>query len=327
MKARARRWRSLLFRILLLIAIADWLGLKTGALSHPPWVLAVLAAGVMLALLGHAGGVAVELWFGQRRPGGASGQLLLLIGILVALGGGMANWILGLQGFVLLHEGEAVPLHGGSHLRELEIGPLSRIREVDLVLMLEELELIPAGDGSFYPLSRIRLTGSGGEAVTFEVSPTANAASGHLRFFQGAFGFAPRIVITKRDETIFDRVVPFTTEHRGPSGLSFEGLFTLGKENMEIAGAVELGSLDEGMRGHATLALSVFRDGELLGRGSLIPGHFADVSDGYRIGFAGLEKWSEFDISRRDYGSVILLGATLTLLGGVFWPFARWRNW
>ena len=50
------------------------------------------------------------------------------------------------------------------------------------------------------------------------------------------------------------------------------------------------------------------------------------IEEGYRIGFAGLEKWSEVDVSRRTYGGAVLAGAALALAGAVLWPIAAWRS-
>jgi hypothetical protein len=286
-------------------------------------MLAALAAGVGLLLLGCLGLTVCEVRAGSRRKATAWGQILFLSGILVMLGSGMANWALALQGFVILTEGEAVPLHGGSHLQEFEAGPLSSIEEMNLVLMLEELELIPAGEESFYPQSRLRVSRPG-EETAIRLTPQDSGTVGSLRFLQGAFGFAPRIVITEDDFTIFDRVVPFTTERRGPTGVLFLGHFTVGEESLDVRGSV---NLPEGIRGHATLDLVVRREGKVLGRGALLPGHFAELSEGYRVGFAGLQKWSEIDVSRIHYGPVVMVGALLALAGALFWLLARWRDW
>ncbi len=87
---------------------------------------------------------------------------------------------------------------------------------------------------------------------------------------------------------------------------------------------MDLASLDEAMHGHATLVPEVRKKGELLGRGNLLPGHFAAIGEGYQIGFIGLEKWSEIDIVRRNYASLVLAGAIVALLGAILWPAARW---
>jgi hypothetical protein len=309
---------------LLLIACADWLALKTQALSHPPWILAVLAAALVVVLLGRFVSVSRALWLGAGPRSAISAQLLLLGGLLVALGAGFANWAFGLQGFVVLHEGETIPLHGGSHLQQFDTGPLASLEEMDLVVTLVELELVPEGGEAFHPRSILRVGRTGEEPIRLAVSTRAAAVSRDLRFYQGAFGFAPRIVITRDDRAVFDRVVPFTTERRGDSGVSFDGHFTVEKEGLELRGAVHLA---EGLRGHASLNAELTHDGTPLGRGSLRPGHFAELRDGYRLGFAGLKKWSEIDVSRRHFGGLVRLGAGLALLGGVAWPLAWWRGW
>jgi hypothetical protein len=318
-----RRWKAWLFWLPALMAGGDWLALKTGALSHPPWVLAGLVVATAPALIGRVCSLTLDLKRRRCEWSSGSAQIVLLSGVLVALGGGTLNWVLGLQGFVVLHEGEPVPLYGDGHLQELEKGPLGSMEDMNLVMMLEELELVPAGADSFYPVSRLRVERESAPSSKMEVSSRRVGICGNLRFYQGAFGYAPRIVITKGKETVFDEVVPFTTERRGPGGVSFLGHFELGDEGLDVHGEV---NLPEELRGHATLSLAMTRMGEPLGRGSLLPGHFADISDDYRVGFAGLRKWSEIDIARRCYEPVVAGGAGMALLGLVFWPVARWRG-
>ncbi len=322
--------------LLLLLAAGDWLALKTGAFRHPPWVLAALVGLLVLALVARGLQVAHHAWRGRRRRGAATGELLLVAGIVVALLAGTLNWLFSLQGFLVLHEGEAAPLHGGSHLQEIEAGPLARLAEMHWIVALREVELLPTGDGFFFPRSVLEVRRGEEEPTLLEIDSRQTGAAGTLRFHQGAFGFAPRIVILRDSEQIFDRVVPFTTERWGPAGVTFEGLFTIGAERLEVNGTVDLASLDEGMRGHATLRLEVRRDGQLLGRGSLLPGHFAEMAVGspgggqmehFRAGFVDLQKWSEIDLSRRHYGAAVLAGAGLALAGGLLWPLARWRGW
>ncbi len=313
--------------LLLVLAIGDWWLLRSGALRHPPWILAVLVAAAIVLLLAQLAGILRGVASGRRPRGAGLGRALLLAGLAVALAAGLANWLLSLQGFVVLLEGQAVPLHGGSHLQHFESGPLSRIEEMDIALALVSLELRSPEAEFFYPESLLEVKARGGEPRRVAVHPRKSASAGSLRFYQGAFGFAPRIVVLRAGETLFDQVVPFTSERHGERGISFEGRFELAEENLQVEGAVDLGSLDEGLQGHATLRLTVRRGGELLGRGSLLPGHFAEIEQGYRIGFAGLEKWSEIDVSRRHYGQFVLAGAALALVGGVLWPLAAWRRW
>jgi len=311
--------------VLLGLAVADLALLKTGRISHPPAILAALFALVILAFALRWVALFREALSGSRRRH-TWAALAGATGILLALGGGTANWALGLQGFAILAEQESVPLYGGTALQKFESGPLARIEEMDLHLALDELELTPAGPDAFLPTSLLRIWAADDEPAALRVTPSTRARFGSLWFLQGAFGFAPRIVILQGQEesrTVFDRVVPFTTERHGPAGLSFSGSFTIASENLTVEGWVDLQSLDEAMRGHAMLELSVAREDELLGSGRLLPGHFADLDDGYRIGFAGLEKWSEIVISRRNYGSLVLAGTVLASIGGLLWLVFR----
>lgn len=277
----------------------------------------VLAAIVIVTTLLAATTLAAAIF---RRAVTAA---LLCAGLLAILAGGLANWLHSLQGFVILTELEAVPLHGGSHLQEFETGALSNPAEMNLTLQLEDLRLVPASDG-FLPASRLRLIEKGSEPRVVEISRGKSATIGTLRFHQGAFGFAPRIVITKNGEAVFDRHVPFTTAARDDGRtLSFDGALTIEKERLAVRGAISLESLDDELRGHPRLGLRVERDGRPFGQGELEVGHFAKLQDGYAIGFAGMKKWSEIDISRRNYPEPILAGAGLMLVGLGLWPFTR----
>ena len=51
-----------------------------------------------------------------------------------------------------------------------------------------------------------------------------------------------------------------------------------------------------------------------------------DIEQGYSVGFADLEKWSEVDLSRRNYRKTVFAGSVIALIGAVLWPLAAWRN-
>lgn len=315
----------------LLLGALDLVALKAGWMSHHPALLAVLLVAALVAFLARVIELARSLPTEPRRVR-AVAAIVGSVGIVVALLAGTANWSLSLQGFAILNEGESVALHGGTALQQFDAGPLARVEEMGLHLVLEEVKLVPAGPDGFFPESRLLVWREHQEPRQISVTPRVPAAHETLWFFQGAFGFAPRIVIVKKDEgeseeTVFDQLVPFTTERRGPAGISFNGLFMLEAERLLVEGIVDLATLDEGMRGHATLHLAVSREGETLGSGKLLPGHFAEIGEGYRIGFAGLEQWSEIVISRRNYGRLVLAGGIVALLGGMLWLLASWRGW
>jgi len=318
------RWFPLLGWLLLAVSIADWVALRRGLAPNPPSVLAILVAATVIAFLVRLGQIVVRLPARRMRLGPAIAEICLVVGVLVALLAGTLNWLLSLQGYVILHEGESVALAGGSRLQAFEAGPLARLVEMELSLSLDEVELNPSPSGGFHPASHLTLRRGDGEASRLRVDPQTAAANGPLRFYQGAFGFAPRIVILNGERTVFDRVVPFVTRLHGEDGISFSNRFSVAGDDLEVEGTVELSSLDEALRGHATLALKLARAGEPLGRGSLLPGHFAELDQGYQVGFAGLERWSEIDVARRNYRKIIVAGGILAALGALAWPATCW---
>ena len=320
-------WSAWLGWLLLLVAVADWFALRLGLVPHSPALLAVLVGLTLVGLGTRALGLVWRLGRRDGRTVSRIGELVLVVGVMLALSAGMANWLLRLQGTVILNESEAVPLHGGTALQVFEAGPLSRPEEMGLSLALDALALEPEGLEGFYPASTLEVWRGGDPPTRLRISPRRRAAFGALRFHQGAFGFSPRIVLLRDGVTLFDRVVPFLTQRQGASGVSFDGSFTVERQGLRVEGSVDLTTLDEGMRGHANLLLALTRNGEPLGRGALQPGYFADLDQGYRVGFAGLERWSEIVISRRNYGHLVLAGGVVALGGLVLWPLAVWRRW
>jgi hypothetical protein len=314
------RWFTVFRWASLALAVVDLTALKAGLVSHSHWILASLMVTALLAFSARVVQQVILLFLRRQRSLRLLARMAVAAGVALALGGGLANWALGLQGYVILTETEKARLRGGAELQGFEPGPLGDVAELDVVLGLDELELVPAGTEGYFPMSRLRVWRGHDEPASLQVSPQESAGAGPLRFHQGAFGFAPRIVILRdgdNTETLFDKVVPFLTERRGPRGILFNGSFTIAKADLRVEGVIRLDSLDEGLRGHATLDLAVTHGDEPLGSGSLLPGKFAELEGGYRVGFAGLKRWSEIVVSRRSYGTVVLLGTVLALAGAL----------
>ncbi len=327
--ANRGRWSTRVRWALVGLAAADLVALKAGWSAHPHWVLAALMTAAMLAQLMRVIELAFVLLRGQGSELRVYARLAVALGVALALGGGLANWALGLQGYVILTEGERAQLRGGAELQAFDPGPFGDIEELEIVLGLEELELLPRGPDFFIPSSRLSVWRGHAEPAPLRIDPRESGKDGALRFYQGAFGFAPRIVILRDGETtesVFDKVVPFLTERHGPQGILFHGSFTIEERGLRVEGVIGLDTLDEGMRGHATLDLTVTLDGRQLGSGRLLPGHFAELDDGYRVGFAGLKRWSEIVISRRNYGTVLLAGTGLAAVGGFLLLVGRTRR-
>jgi hypothetical protein len=318
-----KRWLPFIGWGFLLLAVADWIALRRGVALNPPVVLALLVAAAFAAFLLRIVQLLSTLRDGRPRVARELAELVLLGGVVIALSAGSTNWLISFQGFVILHEGQTVDLRYGDGLDAFESGPLARVDGLGSPLTLAEIELVPSGGGAFYPRSRLLLS-NGDDPRRLQVDPATAAASGSLRFYQGAFGFAPHVVVVRHDETVFDRVVPFTSRLEGRRSVVFEGGFSVDDEDLAVDAEIDLGSLDDAMRGHATLVLSVTQGDVPLGRGSLQPGHFAELDRGVRVGFAGLEMWSEIDVARRNYRGWVLLGAGVALLGLVAWPAAWW---
>lgn len=290
--------------------------MRRGTVGYDPPLFAKVAAAVMVVTF-----VAFLAAVVQR----AVAAILFTGGLLLVYGGGMANFLYGLQGYALLTELEHVGLAEGRELQEFDAGPMSDVSEMNLALQLEKLDLRLV-DGAIQPASRIRLIRKGQPVNVVTVKPGTDGRDGTLRFMQGAYGFAPRIVITRNGNAVFDRYVPFTTRRIEGQGIAFEETFSVASENMSVRSALNLLSAADEMKGHARLGVSVTRDGKNLGRGELSIGHFAKLNDGSHIGYAGLKRWSEIDVARRNYPEPMYAGAALILLAVAAWPVMRWRR-
>ena len=200
---------------LLAAAAVDFTGFKLGAWRPTPALFAALMGASALLAVVEAGLVVRELWRGPRGVARA-GKLAALLGLLLMAGGGLVNWMSSLRGYTVLLEGEKVPLAGGRNVRGLEVGLLAATGELDATLGLLSVDLQDA-PGGFYPEAVVLATRPGRERERLVVLQDVPAALGSLRLFLGAFGFAPRIVVLKGDETLLDDTVLFTTRRDGES--------------------------------------------------------------------------------------------------------------
>jgi len=301
--------------VLLVAAVLDFLSFRRGWLSRDPRLFAALVVSICLVLAILLVDALVGLLGRRLRWLEASGRLLLLGGLLVAGLAGTFNWAFSLQGYMVLTEGETLPLFHGLHLQEFDAGPLADPMELGLNIELVEVKLKGLGDGTYTPRVLLRVKRGEEAAVNLTLISHGSVPFGSLRFHGGAFGFAPHIVLEKDGRVFFDKVVPFTSRRDAASGVAFDGLFTVAEESLEVRGAVLLDDLDERLRGHPTLGLTVRRDDRILGTGRLRPGEAADLEEGFRVGFSGLRKWAEIDISRRNYAAPILWGGGAAMAG------------
>jgi len=302
---------------LLVVAGVDLAGFKLGAWRQTPVLLAVLMGAAGLLGVAEAALTARDLARGPSRLARA-GKLAALLGLLAMAGGGLVSWLSAIRGFVVLLEGEKISLAGGRNLRGLEAGVLAPTRDLDATLGLLSLELqrTPAG---FYPEAAVGVMRPGREAERLAVLQGMPGKLGALNVFVGAFGFAPRLVVLKGDETLLDETVLFTTRREGARGVSFEGGRDLGATGVRVTGAVMLESETSVVRGHPSLSLSLRRGEEELGGGEVQLGHFATAKDGYRVGIAGMKKWAELDLSGRSHPLAARAGLVLCFAGLALW--------
>lgn len=313
--------------VALSIVILYWLGMRKGWAPMTPTLFAWGVGLLVGCALWWASQTLILARRERNRPFLLLSEAMLALGLVLMGCGGMANWLLGLQGSVILLEGEKSFLSDPSQLNAFEAGPLAKGLEMGGLLELLEVRLVSVEDG-FHAESHLRFVRKHGEQPQeLSLTPSEAASVGTLRFYQGAFGFAPRLVLLHGDKTLLDQEVPFRTQNMGQRLLSFEGDCRVEAEKIDLAGAVSLEELNEEMKGHPILGIEVRREGKLLGRGELLPGHFAELEEGYRIGFAGMKRWSEIAISRKNYPLPVFIGFGMMLLGLVVWPLAAWRKW
>ncbi|HSN15924.1 MAG TPA: hypothetical protein VLT61_14930, partial [Anaeromyxobacteraceae bacterium] len=307
---------------LLLAALAWVLVRRVGLL--PPAAGAVLAMGAALA----ASAVFVQdlRALRSKRRWSVVGSGLLFGGIAFAGGAGMVGWARSIQGYLLLAEGEPSPVSTVEDLQKHWGGPLGSVAELRGTVLLDRLLLEPVGRG-FEPVSHVVARTEDGAERRVDVSPARPGVVGGLHLYQGAFGFAPRIVVKKGARTLFEGHVPFRTRLLERRAVAFDGEVDVPEEGLHVTGEVDLSTLDERMRGHPTLLLRVEKGGRELGGGALTPGHFADVGEGYAIGYAGMRRWSEVDVRRAGMARWVRAGLLASAAGLLLWLIATWRRW
>ncbi|HSN15072.1 MAG TPA: hypothetical protein VLT61_10595, partial [Anaeromyxobacteraceae bacterium] len=218
-------------------------------------------------------------------------------------------------------------LDAGGHLAALSAGPLAPVSDLAGALRLTRVELRPDGAGGFTAASILEIVGADGTGRKAEVGPEGGGSIGSLRLLQGAFGFAPRIVLQKDGVTVFDQRVQFTSRRDGARGVAFEGELDVAEHGLHVVAAMDLSGLNDQMKGHPVLVAELRRGDEVLGAGRLEPGHGATAREGWHLGYGGLKMWSEIDLTGRSSRAPANLGMVLMLAGAIAWPIAAWRRW
>ncbi len=302
-----------------LAAVALGAAIAAARRGHAFPVGAAVALGVVLALA-----LALELALALRAlaaPGSKApvvGRALLAAGLLFVVAFGLWNWARTLKALVVLVEGEEVSLDATARLPGFEAGPLVDRGELAVTLRLAKVQLRPGPAGGYFPEAALVVTDRSGERLE-TVAPGKPAIVSALAIGQGAFGFAPRLVVQHDGAVVLDEVVPFDSVLDVRQAVAFRRTLTIARESLEIEAELDLTDLDANMKGHPSLSLTVKKEGRPLGEGRLKPGHFSELSEGYRIGFAGLSRWIELDVRRRSYGGPMLAGAAVALAGLVLW--------
>lgn len=307
-------------------AAAELALVRAGRLAHPLGVIGALTALAVVLALVRAGATIVLAARASTRPAAALAEVVALAGLVVVLAGGVWNWARGFQGFVVLTEGDAVPLSGGAHLRDFRAGPLAERGALAVALKLEDVRFARVDGPIFSPESHLILDRAGGPHTRIVVRQGLPGAVGPLRLYQGAFGFSPRLVVEERGRTLLDEIVPFATRGDEAEGIAFEGSVSVPGRSIELQGRVSLAELDPNqLKGHPKLWLTVVDDGRRVGSSELELGHFVEVRPGLRVGLAGMPRWTEIDVSRRSYRGVMLAGAGTFVVGLLAWACAAWR--
>lgn len=306
-------------------AVGAWAANRAGLVGVAPAALAAVAAALVAA---SAVQLAWAAWRCVRRGAAATTLAWALLhgGLVLALGGGLVNWLFGVQGYLLLMEGDSAPV-SLERLDGWAGGPLADPGRLALSVRLERVALSEAGRGYFRPKSQVAFLSAGSPPVVRDLEAATPVAHGSLRFLQGAFGFAPKIRIERaRHGIVFDEWVPFRTARRGSAEVGFAGAAEVAGEALVVRGEIALDSLDEGMKGHPTMTVLVEKGGAAIGSAALTPGQFAEIGPEYRVGLVGLRKWSEVDLASRSLRAPVLAGFAAILLAGTLALGALWRR-
>jgi hypothetical protein len=301
------------------------LSFKLGRLTPRPALLAGLMVAFSAGLVAELALILADLL--RRRHGAvrSAGASSLVVGLLLVVGGGTANWLFALQGFVIINEGEKVSLDGGSQLQSFSSGPLGDPSELELQLGLERLQFEDDEAGRFVPVAQIWLQRQDHQERRVELAKGQGLAEGPLVVALGAFGYSPRILLKRGDEILFDRQVPFMTRREGADQLRFLGSFQVREQGLRARGEVRLSTENPKVLGHPVLALEVFDGERSLGSGELQLGHSTELEGGVGILFAGLPKWVELVVHRRNYQQHMFVGAVLFVAGLPLW-FLGWLS-
>jgi hypothetical protein len=287
-----------------------------------------VAAGTGVLAAGAAAAAFVLAAWRLRAPSGRRGrdfgEALGMAGVFLLALAGFANWAFEYRALMVLQEGEQVMLDG-AHLDAEASGPLGGRIRPNGSLRLEKVRWVVAEDG-FLAESDLRYASpAGGTNELTIVSGRSSARVGGVFLHQGAFGFVPRIVVSHDRKKLYERWTPIHSRFEPGRAVAFEETIDI-EPDVTLSVGVSLDRLDEEMKGHPVLGLQLRRGQEVIGAGELLPGHGADLREGWHVGFAGLRRWSEIDIVSEPHRRTALLGASMAVVGGIVFALAAWRR-
>ncbi len=300
---------------------------KAGRIESRSGLLGAVAVSVFMGSAASLAGT-LSAWGAPEGRWRRRAEAAIFAGLLLASGTGLVRVALDFSGVVVLTEGEAIDMEAGRGLQAFDAGPMARPRILSGQLVLARLKLRPDPRLGTAATSLLERVAADGRRESFEVATGRGASVGGLAFQQGAFGFAPRLVVRKGDLTVVDRTVYFTSRVSPvDGGVVFEGELEVPGGGPRVIAGIDLSELDDAMRGHPVLVAEVRQGDEVLGGGRLLPGHGATMKGGWHLGFAGVKMWSEVDVHRAGTNLPLIAGLVLGVLGMLLWPIAAWRRW
>lgn len=260
-----------------------------------------------------------------------AGFLAVHFSIVAILAGAFVSAATGMEGFIILTEGETF-IESHAHYARLVEGPLRKDRHTHAELRLRKVEVHYAAKQHPVSLtSELEVGGKGEKTWRGRVGVNHPLQYQGMTITQDETGFSPRLAIrrTGTDELLLDAYVALKT-FRTPQGREYRDILPLtclGNRiyltffpRSEIVGGTIRKTGDE-VENPLLMIETGDDSGRITGTYRLAPGQDTVVGD-YTLRLADLRRWSAFKVSR-DPGYPLMCAAFVLGIAALVWRYFR----
>lgn len=269
------------------------------------------ASGIRTELRSQGYVLCEEGTYGEAPDRGYNWGTVFLAGVILTLGTGSFDNLRQLSGTLHLSIGEPIKLYQGNSYVGLATGPFAGLEDLPFQLQIRK-QYQPSEQWRDGAAEVAILDRDGKELVQGPIAPDKPLLFDAFRVFTTGFVYEPWVVIiTADDHLVYGGWIKLRHDKSAGSPYRFSNVFSDAAMNVSGRGWYD--------PDNDRLKLEAWKDEKqivdvVLGMGA----EHRKKSPGYVTTLLGVGKWTEIHFVRKRHPVVLLFGAAMTLVGGIF---------